>query len=188
MSLDNPQIRAHTSQIWKVGGRGGDGRQSLTIDSATGSAPRCSSHRFRAAALSVGVAAQLVRIVLIRSRRPDPLGSSSRRLWMRRTLPPPRAAEMISPAARLGATRRWWPSRASTLASTNNLNHVIRAIFSAQTGAAAALHTGHSHGSCAARQRQYRAPQPPQRVSGPLHAAVACRRASFRVLSAYGSI
>ena len=148
----------------------------------------CSSHRFRAAALSVGMAAQLLRIVLIGSRRPDPLGSSSRRLWMRRMLPPPRAAEMISPAARLGATRRWWPSRASTLASNDNLIHRIRAIFSAQTGAAAALHTGHPHGSCAARQRQYRAPQPPQRESGPLHAAVACRRASFRVLSVYGSI
>ena len=168
--------------------QGSNGRQSRPDDSATGSAPRCSSHRFRAAALSVGVAAQLVRIVLIRSRRPDPLGSSSRRLWMRRTLPPPRAAEMFTPAARLGAMRRWWPSRASTLASNDNSIHRIRAIFSTQTGAAAALHTGHPHGSCAARQRRPRAPQPPQRESGPLHAAVACRRASFRVLSAYGSI
>ena len=111
-----------------------------------------------------------------------------RRPWMRRTLPPPRAAEFRTSAAPFGATRRWWPSRASTSASNDDSIHRIRAIFSTQTGAAAALHTGHPHGSCAARQRQYRAPQPPQRVSGPLHAAVACRRASFRVLSVYGSI
>ena len=173
------ESRRQGRRCWPIGdNRFRDRIRSTLLES---SLPRCRFER------RGGRTARAHR-VLIGSRRPDPLGSSSRRPWMRRTLPPPRAAEMFSPAAPFGATRRWWPSRASTLASNDESIHRIRAIFSTQTGAAAALHTGHPHGSCAARQRRPRAPQPLQRESGLLHAAVPCRRASFRVLTAYGSI